>query len=185
MNYYLMFEKFESKEVMFSVQEPWRGVLVYYHPQYKVLKKRAIAKVTDGYRGAYMSDFLKLGEGMLASRRVQQVFFEHGFTGFQFIPVDLENNTVNSEYAFINVIADYDFLDPFASKAEEFSHVLGGYKRVFDEVVDREMFNNSSIQHDCFTFSTFKLPYYVNESVKEALEEIDVKGIEFIPMEFS
>ncbi|EMP4115512.1 hypothetical protein WD169_004733, partial [Vibrio parahaemolyticus] len=108
-----------------------------------------------------------------------------GFSGIQFIPVDVKNDNVLTEFAFINVTAHYDLLDPDASEAEDFSKTLGGYSSVLEEILDLDKFKSANIEHDCFTLSTYKDPYYVSERVKVALEAEGVTGIEFIPMEFA
>ncbi|MCG9678522.1 DUF1629 domain-containing protein [Vibrio sp. Isolate24] len=185
MNYYLMFEKFESGEGSFTVQSPWNSVLQYYHPCCKYLKGRPLIYVNTQYSEKGISDFLKIPIGMLASKKVQEVFFDNGFSGIQFIPVDVKNDDDSSEYAFINITAHYDFLDPVASEAEDLSKTLGGYTSVLEEILDVEKFRSTHIEHDCFTLTTYKDPYYVSEKVKNALEAAGVSGIEFIPMEFA
>ena len=89
------------------------------------------------------------------------------------------------EYAFINEVAHYDILDVAASVADDYSDTLGGYTDVFDEIIDKDKFSNINIEHDVFTLSNFKDPYYIDENVKNALEAAGVTGIKFIPMEFS
>ena len=185
MNYYLLFEKFEDGEGIFTIQQPWCQVLNFYTPQSKLFKKRPYLAINEGYKERGMSDFLKVGVGMLASKKVQQIFFENGFSGIQFVPVDIRNDGDSSEYAFINATAHYDFLDPVASEAEDLSKTLGGYTSVLEEVLDIEKFRSTIIEHDCFTLSTYKDPYYVSEKVKNALVVAGITGIEFIPMEFS
>ncbi|EJG1692346.1 hypothetical protein BWH96_RS17380 [Vibrio parahaemolyticus] len=185
MNYYLMFEKFESGERTFTVKSPWNSVLQYYQPQFKYLKNKPTVYLNTQYDEKGVSDFLKVPIGMLASKKVQQVFFDKGFSGIQFIPVDVKNDNVLTEFAFINVTAHYELLDPDASEAEDFSKTLGGYSSVLEEILDLDKFKSANIEHDCFTLSTYKDPYYVSERVKVALEAEGVTGIEFIPMEFA
>ncbi|WP_191117889.1 imm11 family protein [Vibrio campbellii] len=185
MKYYLLFSKFEKGEGSFSVQEPWNLVLEYHKPQVKLLETKGIYLVDKCYKEKGMSDCLKVGVGKLASQKVQKIFFEHGFTGIQFIPVTVENDGLHEDYAFMNPIAHYDLLDAEASEARELSEVYGGYTSVIEEVLDQDKFDNAIILHDCFTLSTYKDPYYVSERVKAALEAEGVTGIEFIPMEFA
>ncbi|CAH0532875.1 hypothetical protein VST7929_00722 [Vibrio stylophorae] len=185
MNYYLMFEKFESGEGTFTVKSPWNNVLQYYQPQIKLLKNRPTVYLNTQYNEKGMSDFLKIPMGMLASKKVQQIFFDKGFSGVQFLPVDVKNDVIVTDFAFMNVTAHYDLLDPAASEAEGFSKTLGGYTGVLEEMLDLAKFESTNIEHDCFTLSTYKDPYYVSEKVKDALEDAGITGIEFIPMEFS
>lgn len=183
MKYYLMLAHFITGEGSFTEREPKR--LKYYHSTYMLQKKRAYVEVNKLDNEREMSDFLKKGIGMLASNKVQKIFFEYGFSGIQFIPIDLENHNIYTDFSFINPIAHYDVLDPIASKAEKYSDILGGYTRVFDEIIDKKKFKQTNIISDCFTLSTYKDPYYVNETVKNALEAAGVTGVEFLPMEFS
>lgn len=185
MDYYLLFSRFENGEGSFSVQEPWNLVLEYTLPQSKLLKTRGVYQVDQCYAERGMSDFLKVGVGKLASEKIQRVFYEHGFTGIQFVPVDVENNGLHHNYAFMNPTAHYDLLDPNASEARDLDDHYGGYSSVIEEVIDIDKFKKSLITHDCFTLSTYKDPYYVSENVKQALETAGVTGIEFIPMEFA
>jgi hypothetical protein len=185
MNYYLMFSKFEKGEGSFSIESPWRPVLNYFHPQFKCFKKSPCCCVDDCYDKRGMSDCLKIGIGMLARSNIQQLFFDHGFTGIQFIPVEVENDGIHHDYAFMNAVAHYDLFDPLASEAEDFNENLGGFTSAFDEIIDPDKLANANIEHDCFTLTTYKDPYYVNERVKDALEAAGVTGIEFLPMEFS
>ena len=71
--------------------------------------------------------------------KIQDIFFNNGFTGIQFVPVDVDNDGVRlNNYAFMNVVAHYDLLEPVKSRAEDFSDELGGYTRVRDELIDKE-----------------------------------------------
>ncbi|EGR3179548.1 hypothetical protein DLI06_25730, partial [Vibrio parahaemolyticus] len=70
-----MFEKFESGEGMFTVKSPWNSVLQYYQPQFKYLKNKPTVYLSTQYDEKRVSDFLKVPIGMLASKKVQQVFF--------------------------------------------------------------------------------------------------------------
>lgn len=185
MNYYLLFSNFEKNEGSFSVVSPWKLVLRYDQTQPKMLKTRARCEVDDCYDERGMSDFLKIGCGMLANLNIQQVFFDNGFTGVQFVPVEVENDGLHHTYAFMNPIAHYDLLDSVASKADDFNENLGGYTSVFDEIIDRTKLDKADIRHDFFTLSTYKDPYYVSERVKDALEKAGVTGVTFLPMEFS
>ncbi|NOI78954.1 hypothetical protein F0224_25235 [Vibrio coralliilyticus] len=185
MNYYLLFSQFEKDEGSFSVREPWNLVLDYADPKIKLLKKKGSYQVDDCYDERGMSDCLKIGLGKLASTKIQQVFFDNGFTGIQFVPIEVHNNELYQNYAFMNVTAHYDLLDPIASEAEDFSDTIGGYTDVYEEIIDKDKLHASNIQHDCFTLTTYKDPYYVSENVKNALEAAGVTGIEFIPMEFA
>ncbi|WP_281629038.1 hypothetical protein [Vibrio sp. St2] len=185
MKYYLLFNKFEDGEGSFTVQEPWAYTLNFYNSQNKIFKKLPYASIDECYTERGMSDFLKIGVGMLASKKVQQIFFDRGFTGIHFTPVEVENNGLHDSYSFMNVTAHYDFLDPTASEASRFNRKLGVYRNVYEELIDQEKFKSTNVAHDCFTLSNYKTPYYVNEKVKNALEASGVTGIEFIPMEFS
>ena len=186
MNYYLLFDKFIDGEGSFSKQEPWNKVLKYNHPQHKFLIKKAIVTVDSCYSENGMSDYLKIGRGKLASKKIQQVFFDNGFTGAQFVPVEVHNGKVYQDYAFINPLAHYDLMDPEASKAKKFDdRIFGGYMRASSEKIDRKKFDACNIQHDFFTLSTYKSPYFASERVKDALEAAGVTGIKYIPMEFS
>ncbi|MGF1727957.1 hypothetical protein, partial [Photobacterium nomapromontoriensis] len=182
-NYYLLFGSFEDGEGSFGELEPQK--LDFYHPSYSLHKKVSTLKVSECYEERGMSDFLKIGLGKLASAKVQQVFFEHGFTGIQFLPVVVKNEQEYTDYAFINPIAHYDLLDPVASEAEDFCDSIGGYSWIYKPLIDRKKLNETNFKHDCFTLSTIKQDYYVNETVKLALEAAGVKGITFMPMEFS
>ena len=185
MDYYLLFSKFEPNEGSFSVQEPWNLVLDYSHLQLKLLQSKGRFHVDKCYDARGMSDFLKIGLGKLASPKVQQIFFEQGFSGIQFLPVEIENHTLIPGYAFMNPIAHYDLLDVEASEAEDFCDTRQGYSDVFEEIIDKDKFDKADIQHDCFTLSNYQDPYFVSERVKHALEAANITGIEFIPMEFS
>ena len=186
MNYYLLFEKFIDGEGSFSVQAPWDGALIYYHPQYKFMPKKAIVTIDSCYSENGMSDYLKVALGMLASKKVQEVFFENGFTGAQFVPVEVHNDVIYQDYAFINPLAHYELLDPEASRADGFDdRIFGGYMGASTEKMDRKKFDACNIQHDFFTLSTYKSPYFASERVKDALEAAGVTGIKYIPMEFS
>ncbi len=180
-----MFEKMESSEGGFDVDPLCRSTLNYYNSCLKFMKNNPSVSIDTSYDCRGMSDFLKVPVGMLASDKVQHIFFENGFTGFQFVPVDVDNGEIHRGYSFINVLAHYDLLDPISSEAEEFSQALGGFTDVLEEVIDMEKFRLADIQHDCFTLSTYRDPYYVSEKVKVALEDAGIIGIEFIPMEFS
>ncbi|USD96352.1 hypothetical protein CTT30_09775 [Vibrio coralliilyticus] len=70
----------------------------------------------------------------------------------------------------MNVTAHYDFLDPTASEASRFNRKLGVYRNVYEELIDQEKFKSTNVDHDCFTLYNYKTPYYVNEKVKNALE---------------
>ncbi|UUM32477.1 imm11 family protein [Vibrio japonicus] len=185
MNYYLLYSKFEEDEGSFSVQEPWDSVLNFYTSQEKMFNSKPYITVDRCYAETGMSDYLKIGVGMLASNRVQKIFFDNGFLGAQFIPVTVENDGLYHSYAFVNAIANYDLLEPEASEASRFNRRLGVYRNVYEEKIDIEKFKSTSITHDCFTLSSYKTSYYVNENVKDALEAAGVTGVEFIPMEFA
>ncbi|OAJ93064.1 imm11 family protein [Vibrio bivalvicida] len=185
MNYYLLFGKFEDGEGSYSVLDPWRSALKYYEPNIKLTKNLPKVTVDKVYDERGVSDYLKIGVGALASLKVQEVFFNNGFTGIQFLPVEIENDGLNHSYAFMNVVAQYDLLEPIKSKAKKLNSKLGGYTRVRKELIDKEKFFHTDIQYDCFTLSNYKVPYYVSEQVKDALEAAGVTGIEFIPMEFA
>ncbi|SDH76745.1 hypothetical protein SAMN04488136_12837 [Vibrio xiamenensis] len=182
MNYYKLVNKFEDGEGSFTVQEPWDEVLEYFNPQYKIMKIKASVLV-DEYKEKGMSDFLKIGLGKLASKKIQKIFFDNGISGIQFVPVEVENNGKYTEYAFMNVIAHYDLLDPVSSNAKKFSDALGGYTRVRKEIIDQKKLDSLDIKHDCFTLSTYKESYYVSERVKDILEKTGVSGIKFKSME--
>ncbi|WP_434998987.1 hypothetical protein ACRZ5S_20640 [Vibrio scophthalmi] len=183
MNYYLIFGRLQKNEASFKELEPKK--LNFPHPAYALHQKRSLIQVKENYDERGMSDFLKKGIGLLASSKVQQIFFKHGFTGLQFLPVYVKNERDFIDYAFINPIAHYDLLDPIASEAEDFTDSLGGFSFVFDQIIDRRKFDATKIEHDCFTLSTYKSNYYVSEPVKLALEAAGITGITFIPMEFS
>ncbi|MEZ8103236.1 imm11 family protein [Vibrio bivalvicida] len=185
MNYYLLFSKFEEGEGSFTVQEPWDGSLNFYDSKEKLFKKEPYVLIDQCYDERGMSDCLKVGVGFLVNRKVQKVFFEHGFTGIQFVPVEVENDGLYHDYAFMNATASYDFLEPIASEASRFNKRLGVYRNVYEERLDRDKVSSTDIFHDCFTLSNYKVPYYVSEQVKDALESENVTGIEFIPMEFA
>lgn len=183
MNYFLLFGSFEDGEGSFGELDPKK--LKFYHPDYTLHQKRSLVEVDDCYDERGMSDFLKKGKGFLASTKVQKVFFEHGFTGIQFLPVVVKNDTEFNDYAFINPVVHHDLLDPIASKARRFSESIGGYSSVYDPIIDRKKFEMTKIEHDCFTLSTYKSDYYISEPVKLALEAAGVTGVTFMPMEFS
>ncbi len=183
MNYYLLFGYFEDDEGSFF--ESKTHIMNFFHPQYKLTTNKVEFKVNESYSERGMSDFLKVGFSFLVSDKVKKIFFENGFSGIQFVPVNVNNNTVISSYSFVNPLVHYDLLDIIASKADDFSQSIGGYTRVFEELIDNDKFERSNIHHDCFTLSNLKRVIYVNERVKNALEDAEVTGIEFIPMEFS
>ncbi len=183
MNYYLLFGYFEDDEGAFFESET--HIMNFFYPQHKLTINKVEFKVNESYLERGMSDFLKVGFSYLVSNKVKKVFFENGFSGVQFVPVNVNNNTVISSYSFFNPLVHYDILDTVASKAEDFNPSIGGYTRVFEELIDIARLERSNISHDCFTLSNFKRVIYVNEKVKNALEDVGVQGIEFIPMEFS
>lgn len=183
--YFLLFGKFEDDEGSFSVQRPWSRNLNCYYPNVKLFKNKPMVIIDDCYKERAISDFLKVGIGKLVSQKVQNVFLAFNFKGIQFVPVIVENNKKIYEYAFMNTISHYDILDVNASEADDYSDTLGGYTNVFDEIIDKEKFQNTKIEQDVYTLSNFKDPYYVNENVKNALEAVGVTGIKFIPMKFS
>ncbi|GIU40277.1 hypothetical protein TUM4438_01100 [Shewanella sairae] len=183
MNYYLLSAVFEADEASFTEQPPQQ--LNFYHTEPKSFATPPVVSLDTFYEGRAMSDFLKLGIGFVASKRVQSIFQINGFTGIQFVPVEVYANTVNHSFAFMNCIADYDLLDAVASNAKRFKEVIGGYAKVSDEKLDKHKFLRSAITHDCFTLSNYKLVYYVNERVKLALEQAGVSGIAFIPADFA
>ena len=185
MNYYLLFGRFAKGEGSFNVQDPYDMRLMYPVPHHKFLKKKPSVTVSDSYEERGMSDFLKAGYGFIASAKVQQVFFDNGFQGMQFLPVNVKNDGDITGFAFTNPIAHYDILDPIASDADGFEASQGGYSDAGDEVFDRKKFDACDFKHDIFTLSNFKDPFIANEKVKVALEEAGVTGIEFIPLEFS
>ena len=183
MNYYRLFGSFEDEEGSFTEQN--RKKLKYYHPQYALHQTRSILKVDECYPQQGMSDFLKKGQGFLASNKVQQIFFDQGFTGVQFLPVIVHNDGQHLDYSFMNPIAHYDLLDPVASEADDFSESLGGYKNLYKQIIDIKKLASVNIEHDGFTLSTYKHSYFVNETVKHTLEAAGITGVTFMPMEFS
>ncbi len=183
MKYYLLFEKFESGEGSFSELEPVQ--LDCYKTQYKLLTHKPILTVDDFYDERGISDFLKVALGFLASRKVQKTFESKGFQGIQFLPVEVHNESIDYSYSFMNYVASYDLLDPIASEAKRYKDIYGGYARVSDILIDKNKFMREDIKHDCFTLDNYKLAIFVSENVKLSLESVGVKGIEFIPMEFS
>ncbi|MDR8525654.1 hypothetical protein [Shewanella fidelis] len=183
MNYYLLSAVFEPDEASFTEQQPQQ--LNFYHTEPKSFETPPIVGLDTFYTGRAMSDFLKLGIGLLASEQVQQIFLENQFSGLQFVPVEVHADTVYHSFAFMNCIADYDLLDPVASNAKRFKEVIGGYAKVSAEKLDKHKFSRSAITHDCFTLSNYKLVYYVNERVKLALERAGISGIAFIPADFA
>ena len=185
MDYYLLSGHFEQGEASYSVLDPWRSALRFYVPQAKLIRGRPEVTVDTVYEERGMSDFLKVGLGALASMKIQTLFFQHGFSGLQFVPVEVKNKAVHQDFAFINATAHYDLLDHEASKAKKFKDSLGGYTRVRSEFIDKEKFNATRFKHDCFTLSNYKVPYFVSERVKHVLEEAKVTGVEFIPMAFA
>ncbi|MCL1138210.1 imm11 family protein [Shewanella pneumatophori] len=174
---------FEPDEASFTEQQPQQ--LNFYHTEPKSFATPPAVSLDTFYEGRAMSDFLKLGIGFLASEKVQQIFLENQFSGLQFVPVEVHADTVDHCFAFMNCIADYDLLDPVASNAKRFKEVIGGYAKVSSEKLDKLRLLSTTITHDCFTLSNYKLVYYVNERVKFALEQAGVSGIDFVPADFA
>lgn len=183
MNYYLLSAVFEPDEASFTEHQPQQ--LNFYHTEPKSFATPPVVSLDAFYEGRAMSDFLKLGIGFLASEKVQRIFQINGFTGIQFVPVEVHCDTVSNGYSFMNCIADYDLLDPLASNAKRFKEVIGGYAKVSSEKLDTLKFLQCIIAHDCFTLSNYKQVYYVSERVKLALEQAGVRGIGFIAADFA
>lgn len=183
MNYYLLSAVFEPDEASFTEHQPQQ--LNFYHTEPKSFATPPVVSLDAFYEGRAMSDFLKLGIGLLASEKVQQIFLENQFSGLQFVPVEVHADRIDHSFAFMNCTADYDLLDPVASNAKRFKEVIGGYAKVSSEKLDTLKFLQCIIAHDCFTLSNYKQVYYVSERVKLALEQAGVRGIGFIAADFA
>ncbi|WP_415641330.1 imm11 family protein [Shewanella pealeana] len=147
--------------------------------------KKPLLEVQDIYTQRRFSDVLKAGSCISVSDKVQRIFFEHGFQGAQFIPLLVNNNGTHDGYAFMHKIATYDLLDPITSEADGFCVDENIYTHIITLYLDKARFKTTNIEHDIFMCSTYCSEFICNERVKKALEDANVTGIEFEPVEFS
>ena len=185
MDYYQVLAKFEQDEASFTVQSPWDSALYYSDVDSRLFQQAPYVLVDHCYEQYGMSDWLKIGVGLLASKKVQQIFFEQGFSGIQFVPLAVDNKGLNRDFAFAHTTAYYDLLDPDASEATRFNKKRGLYRNVFEERIDKAKFERTPIRHDCFTLTNYRASYYVSTQVKQALEAAGITGVKFIPMKFA
>jgi hypothetical protein len=182
MQYFVMFPKFEDEEGLYQESDEQTS-LMNITDKPLLFYKKPLSEVQDVYTQRGFSDVLKAGSFISVSDKIQRIFFEYGFQGVQFIPLLVNNNGSHNGYAFMHKITTYDLLDPIASGAKRFYD--GNFARVLHLYLDKNKFDSVSIMHDIFMCSTYSSKFICNEKIKKALEEANVTGIEFEPVEFS